>query len=153
MKTLQGCLLTTSIWNTALLCSSLEAPWTRLSSYLPTDGEPTSDDRLITRLCADRGSRVWMRLSVHCQGACPSASSSRIPHAFLGNHKQPADAASLSMAERAILHRKGGAQYRLGSATHFFPTLMHATGYQPFCAQTFVESGQMRLNVTQGRGV
>ena len=59
------------------------------------------------------GRRVWMRLSVHCQGACPSASSSRISHAFLGNHKQPADAASLSMAERAILHRKGGAQYRL----------------------------------------
>ena len=54
-KTLQGCRLTTPIWNTALLCSSLEAPWTRLSSYLPTDGETTSDDHHITLLCADRG--------------------------------------------------------------------------------------------------
>ena len=87
------------------------------------------------------GRKVLMRLSVHCQGACSRASSSRIPHAFLGNDKQPAAAASLSMAERAILYRKGGAQYRLGSATHFFPTLKHATDYHPFCAQALVESG------------
>ena len=152
-KTLQGCRLTTPIWNTALLCSSLEAPWTRLSSYLPTDGEPTSDDHHITLLCADRGPQGL--------DASVCTLSRSLPQCLLKQNPSCISRQLQATSRRRITvnGREGDSspQRRCtvspGIRDPFLPDFDARHGLPSFCAQAFVESGQMRLNVTQGRGV